>query len=196
MTAPASRSRRAYSLMELVLVLGVIGLLAAIFIPTFKGTYSYYKMSAAVDSVRSAWAHARARAIEEGRPYRFAVLADAGCFRVAPDQNDYWTGSPPADDPHGKGFVLEESLPKGVRFSLGDSAQGAAPDEDDPIGDLNGRKTDAGVSPDSYNTAAVFLPDGTAREDVEVLFQVRGTRSVSIRLRGMTGAVTVKTLKN
>jgi prepilin-type N-terminal cleavage/methylation domain-containing protein len=190
-------SRRGYTLMEVVLVLGVICLLAAIFVPTLKGMYSYFKMNAAVDSVRGAWAQARARAIEEGRPYRFAVVADAGAFRVAPDQADYWTGSPPAEDPHGKGLVLEESLPKGVRFSLGsDSAQGAAGDEeDDPVGDLNGRKS-AATSPDAYSTAAVFLPDGTARDDVLILFEVRGTRPVSIHLRGMTGAVTVKTLNN
>jgi hypothetical protein len=38
----------------------------------------------------------------------------------------------------------------------------------------------------------VFLPDGTAREDAEIVFQVPGARSATLSLRALTGIVSVK----
>ena len=70
--------RRGYTLLELVLVLAVVVMVSAIAYPSLKGMYGHYKMTGAVDSVRAAWAQARAHAIEEGRPYRFAVVPDTG----------------------------------------------------------------------------------------------------------------------
>jgi prepilin-type N-terminal cleavage/methylation domain-containing protein len=198
-----ARTRRGYTLMELILVLGVIALLAGILVPSLKGMYGYYKLQAAVDTVRSAWAEARARAIAESRPYRFAVVADANAFRVAPDQSDYWGGGQgPGNDPHGKGLVLEETLPRGVHFAIGEAggspgANRAAPggsDDIDVAADLNRKQTGAPPAPDAYTTAAVFLPDGTARDDVKIIFQVKGARPTAIHLRAMTGFVSVKTL--
>ncbi|MGH3579157.1 MAG: hypothetical protein ACRDU0_16585, partial [Mycobacterium sp.] len=45
---------------------------------------------------------------------------------------------------------------------------------------------------DGWSKIVVFQPDGTASADAEVKFQVQGTRSTSIQLRGLTGAVTVQ----
>ena len=39
------------------------------------------------------------------------------------------------------------------------------------------------VASSEWVTQAVFLPDGTARDDVEVRFQARGARTVVLRLR-------------
>ena len=178
--------RRGYTLFELVLVLAVLVLLSAITYPSLKGMYGHYKMTGAVDSVRAAWAQARAHAIEEGRPYRFAVVPDTGHYRVAPDQPDYWSGSPPASDPNGRALVLEKSLPRGVHFATGGAA---GPDSG---GDYRADEPPAAVAPDAYVNPVVFLPDGTAREDAEVIFQIRGARPTAIRLRGLTGVVTVK----
>jgi prepilin-type N-terminal cleavage/methylation domain-containing protein len=178
--------RHGYTLFELVLVLAVLVLLSAIAYPSLKAMYGHYKMTGAVDTVRGAWAQARAHAIEEGRPYRFAIVPGTGQYRVAPDQPDYWSGSPPASDPNGRALVLEKSLPGGVNFAVGGPADsGADPQPDPPAG---------GASPDSYANPVVFLPDGSAREDAEVIFQVRGARPTAIRLRGLTGIVTVKHL--
>jgi hypothetical protein len=38
------------------------------------------------------------------------------------------------------------------------------------------------------------MPDGTARDDVEIFFQVKGARPTSIYLRALTG--TVKTIEH
>jgi len=179
-----ARKRPGYTLFEVVLVCAVLLLSASILVPSLRTMYGSYKLNGAVDSMRAAFAQARARAVEESRPYRVSIEPDGGHYRVAPDHADYWSGSPPADDPQGKGMVLEDSMPAGVRFSLGGESK------DLPGDDSETEKP--GPSPDAYTTAAVFLPDGTAREDVEICFQVRGARPATLQLRGLTGATTVR----
>src|SRR5262249_43311417 len=142
----------------------------------------------AVDSVRSAWAEARAHAMNENRPYRFSVQPDGSGFRVAPDQDEYWAGDGPGDDPNGRGFILEHSLPQGVRFSVHGEAGAAAEDESE-----NYNLEEQPVRGGNWSTTVVFMPDGSAREDVRIVFQVRGARSTALQLRGQTGDVTTET---
>jgi hypothetical protein len=183
----ATRTRRsAYTLFEVVLVCFVLTVLAGLALPSLKGMYGSYKLNGAVDSVRGAWAQARARAIDEGRPYRFAVEPNGGHYRIAPDRSDYWSGgAKPASDHQAKPLVLEEALPAGVRFAIGDAPPAAAANIPD---DVKEEKTKASGQ---WTTGVVFLPDGTAKEDVKITFQVRGVRPTSLQLRGMTGNVTV-----
>lgn len=188
-----ARTRRsAYTLFEVVLVCFVLTVITALALPSLKGMYGYYKLNGAVDSVRSAWAQARSRAIDEGRPYRFSVEPNGGHYRVAPDRSDYWSGggAKPATDSHGKALVLEEALPAGVLFNIGDGHGGAPALMPD---DAKDEKTKASGD---WSTGVIFLPDGTAREDVKVTFQVRGVRPTTLQLRGMTGNVSVQSVSN
>jgi Tfp pilus assembly protein FimT len=153
----------------MVLVMALVTIIAGLAVPSLGGMYGYYKMTAAVDSVRAAWALARTRAVEEGRPYRFAVMLSKGSYRLAPDRPAYWGGQPPGADPEGPGVVRQGTLPEGVAFGGG-----------------------GGGASGAWSDAVVFLPDGTAREDVDVVFQVRGARATLLHLRAMTGVVTVK----
>jgi type II secretory pathway pseudopilin PulG len=186
--------RRGYTLFEVVLVCAVLVLLAAITIPSMRGMYGFYKLQGGVDSIRAAMATARAKAIEEGRPYRFAVENDAGHFRVAPDRADYWSGSPPTDDPDGQGLVLERSVPAGVKIQL--NGDPAPPDslEEPPTSPKADDQQPINVAPDAWSTAAVFLADGTARENSRLVLQIKGVRPVEVRLRGLTGTVSTQTL--
>jgi len=177
-----TRDRRtAFTLFETVLVCAILVLVAGLSYPSLRAMYGSYKMTGAVDSVRSAWAQARARAIEEGRPYRFAVEPEGSHFRVAPDREEFWGGS------SGGGFVLEQALPNGVKFTVnGDPTSPPPPEVND-----NGKQQSSG----RWSTAVVFLPDGTAREDVKILFQVSGAKATEVHLRGLTGSATVQTIQ-
>jgi len=190
-----SRSRRSgFSLFEVVVVSAVLVMVAALSYPTLKSSYGYYKLNGSIDSVRAAWAQARARAIEQGRPYRFSVEPNGSHFRVAPDSPDYWSGSAPGDDSQGKGYVLEQGLPGGVRFAVNGEAGAAAPDARSSSTDPGAADT-TNYSGIDWNTAVVFLPDGTAKDDVRILFQVTGAQPTAVQLRGLTCAVTVEPVK-
>jgi type II secretory pathway pseudopilin PulG len=182
---PPRTRRPAYTLFELIVVLAIIVVAGAIVIPSMAAMSPYYKVNGAADMVRAAWAEARAHAMEQGRPYRFSVEHGGSFFRVAPDRDDYWSsGSGPSDDPDGPGFILEKPLPGGVRFALNGEAPPASSSVADQGKDEN-RKPSG-----NWDTVCVFLFDGTAKQDVKVVFQVRGARPVMLQLRGLTGAAT------
>jgi type II secretory pathway pseudopilin PulG len=185
------RSRRsAFTLFETVLVMMVLVIVAGVCYPSIKGMYGSYKLNGAVDSVRSAWAEARSRAISEGRPYRFSVEPNGSHYRVAPDSPDYWPGSGSGDDPNGKGMVLEKALPAGVHFNVSGDSKGPPPD---PPSNSNDEKERPATG--TWNTGVVFLPDGSAKDDVKITFQVRGARPTALQLRGLTGNVSVQVVK-
>ena len=84
---------------------------------------------------------------------------------------DYSNSGP---DPNNPGVVIEESLPQGVRF--GTKGSPVDPNSDEGTGG-------------DYVTIAIFLPDGSAMEDVEVTFGGKGAaNTITLRLRGLTGA--------
>ena len=184
----ARTRRRGFTLLEVLLVLAVIVMLGAICYPSLKSSYGYYKLNGGIDSVRAAWAMARSHATKENRPYRFSVEPNGSHFRVAPDRDDYWSGSAPSDDPQGQGYILEQSLPGGVRFSVNGEASGETPEDKSPPG----KEEKVNYSGIQWSTTVVFLPDGTAKEDVHILFQVQGTRPAKVHLRGLTGTVSVQ----
>ena len=184
--------RPAYTLFELMLVLVLLILLAAIAYPSLDSLLATFRMNAAADMVRANWADARAYAMNEGQPYRFAIIPNKGNFRVAPDNPDYWSNNTPpsAPDPNNPPLVVDDSLPKGVRFSTPDSLStsflNSGGDSSLPVGT---------VDPNSWTTIVTFLPDGTTKDDVEIIFTGGGVRPLDIKLRALTGAVTVQPLQ-
>jgi prepilin-type N-terminal cleavage/methylation domain-containing protein len=168
--------RRGFTLLEVSLVLAVIVLLAAMAWPSIEAMYDGVRLSAAADQIRARWADARTQAIEEGRPYRFGIIMDEGRFRIAPDTAQHWGGggtAPELSESDTPELVLEESLPNGVRFAEGTGAEWTS---------------EGGA----WLTVVRFLPDGTASQDVEIKFESSGSRPLYLRLRGLTGAVTVR----
>jgi prepilin-type N-terminal cleavage/methylation domain-containing protein len=182
------QTRRGYTLFEVLLVMTLLVLMAALVVPNLDAMYADYRLAAAVDGVRASWAQGRAHAMDEGRAYRFAIVPGKGNYRVAPDGADYWTGSgPPAPaDPANPPLVFEEALPKGITFSTaGASNQYQSGDTALPVGS---------VESSLWSSTALFLPNGTARDNVEIVFQARGCKPRVLRLRGLTGVVTSRNL--
>jgi prepilin-type N-terminal cleavage/methylation domain-containing protein len=180
--------RRAFTLFEIVLVMAVMAILAALAYPSIEGMYGYYKLQAAADTVRGSWAEARTRAMEEGRAYRFAVIWGKGNFRVAPDGADFWSGNDAAaaSSSGEPPLIVSDALPKGIPFRRIDSPRSeSTADTVLPAGSID---------PAQWSTVAIFLPDGTAREDVGVALD-NGARAFLVKLRALTGGVSVRPLE-
>jgi Tfp pilus assembly protein FimT len=182
--------RRGVTLFELLLVVGIIAFMAILTVPAMDLFMPDTKVKGSVDQVRAAWADARARAIEEGRPYRFSIVPDTGHYRIAPDSPEYWGGG---GSPQGECLVLEESLPGGVRFQVADAGNSGADTSDVPWIDPDQKSAQASPAPSAYSHPVVFLPDGTAREDVAIAFVVKGARRTTLQLRGLTGSTSLHT---
>lgn len=174
------------------MVIAIIVLIGAMIIPNMEASYNAYQVSAASDQVRAIWAMASSHAVEEGRPYRFAVRPGTGEFRVAPHSGTYWSQGTPdraaQEDDQAKPLVKEDQLPKGVSFmvSSGDEKTQGDANENTPTSSLRG------ASDSTWDTVAIFLPDGSADEDVEVQFQASGTKPTYLRLRALTGVVSTR----
>ena len=173
--------------------MAILVILASMVYPSFEAMYDDQKLTDGATKVRAAWAAARSRAINEGRPYRFAAMIGKGNYRVAPESGDFWTGSDPAAPAEGDTppLVQSETLPKGITFSAqnnGANAPDAGKDTNLPTDSIDGNQW----SDNAINVT--FLPDGTTRDDVQIVFQMRGARPVVLKLRALTGIVTMKRL--
>jgi prepilin-type N-terminal cleavage/methylation domain-containing protein len=167
------RRRPGVTLIEMLLVVAILIALAAIAYPTLAAMWGDVKVKGAADGVRAAWTEARAHAIEDGRPYRFAVQPGTGKFKVAPDADGFWDGSQAApDDGDNPPYTQEGELPNGIQF--------------DVPADL--------PSAGGWSTVVVFNPDGGCSQDVEVALKEDDEDGppVVVRVRAMTGAVSVR----
>jgi prepilin-type N-terminal cleavage/methylation domain-containing protein len=176
-------ARRGYTLLELTLVLAIIVVVAGLSFPSIEGMLSHYKATAAADTVRGAWTSTRSAAIDDGRAYRFAVIPGKGNFRIAPDDPTYWSGG--AAFPDGEpGIFLAGALPAGVAFVNQGDFQPGGPAPADTVLDIES------VATGDYVTVLTFLPNGTARDDAQIVLQVGSSRAIAVRLRALTGGVT------
>ncbi|HEX5270597.1 MAG TPA: prepilin-type N-terminal cleavage/methylation domain-containing protein, partial [Gemmataceae bacterium] len=182
--------RRAYTLIEVLLVMAVIVIISAISFPAIDAMMDGVKMDGASDAVRAAWGQAQSHAVNEGRPYRFSAVPGKGNYRVAPASGEYWQGgnTPTPDDPENPPYVLEYSLPRGVIFSVNGEmapAETAGP-EPEPNKDT--------VPSNEWSGAitAIFLPDGTAEDDAQVTLRLSGARPITLSLRALTGVTSAQ----
>lgn len=158
--------RSGFTLMEMILVMLLIVAAASLAAPLVDSLMHPNQVAAALDTVRTHWEQTRARAMEEGRPYRFSIVEGGDAFRIEPDDAD-------ANDE--KGFVIDGRLPESCLFVSGGTGiidASATPSQGDPSTPI-----------------AVFLPDGTARDDAELTFGRPGLERVTLKLRAITGAV-------
>lgn len=163
--------RRGFTILEVTLVLAVMLVLASIILPSVDAMYGDLRTQSAADAVRARWAEARTRAVEDGVAYRFGAIPETGKYRLAPDAPEFWSGGGgnALPDSDAEPMIVEDELPSGVTFAEAGGGGGG-----------------------DYRSIATFLADGTAREDVEITFIARSSGPLVMRLRSLTGAVTVR----
>jgi prepilin-type N-terminal cleavage/methylation domain-containing protein len=86
-TAPhhPSRGRGGFSLPEMLIVLVIIGIAIAMFVPRFQGVTRAASVQSALNRVAADLALTRMRAIRTGAPARLAISSDGKTYRVIVD---------------------------------------------------------------------------------------------------------------
>jgi type II secretory pathway pseudopilin PulG len=173
------RARRpAYTLMEMLLVVALIVIVAAISIPLMQAMLTDARITAAADSVRSQLAEAQARAMDEGRPWKFGVTANGSFYQLAPDDSSEWSNV--TQEEVLKSDVIRGQLPKEMVFAL-------------KTEDLFPKETgDPGPTDGQWTTVAVYLPTGGTRDDGVIYFGKPGVAPMRVRVRSLTGSVLVE----
>jgi hypothetical protein len=159
--------RSSFTLFELVLVMFLIVAAASLMVPLIDSMMHPNQVAASIDAVRGGLEQARARAMEEGRPYRFSIVEGGSQFRIEPDDLD--------TNPE-KGFEIEGKLPEPCFFVSEGGMIGATATASDGGG---------------WTPVAVFLPGGTGRDDAELRFGRPGLMAATLRLRAFTGAISL-----
>jgi type II secretion system protein H len=171
---PRPARRDAFTLMELLLVLAIVAMLLAVAYPSMMSLYDDFKLKAAADHLAARFAETRSLAIEQGQAYRVAVKPGDTGYKIAPDTSTYWSDSTQADDQSGTAIVIEDNMPGQITFGLD---QGGASGTADSSG---------------YVPIVTFLPDGSCDDDKFIRLQFQTARPLDIKLRSLTGSVTVR----
>jgi prepilin-type N-terminal cleavage/methylation domain-containing protein len=167
------------TLFEVLLVLAVAAVIAAMAWPALRRPLARYRLYSAADKVRTQWCQDRVEAMRSGRTYVFRYVVGGNQFRSGPEEGTSAAASDGSDmigDGRQRG---DGTLPEGVKFladapALPANRQAAAPDE----------------SGDSWSDPILFYPDGTT-SDARLLLAGDQSCAVRLMLRGLTGAPSV-----
>jgi hypothetical protein len=180
--------RRGLSLLELILVLGVMIMIAAMAIPIAHRSFAGQTLDKGADRVRAEMGKARVRAIRTGDLHAFFYMPNGEQFRVAPffDGLAQIADGGRSDRPEQRTSNFEfnrDWLPRGVRFAAGQAV-------------LDARAVDA-LSDNQSTTMkpVLFYPDGTSQDALLTLQNEQGD-AVEIHLRGLTGTSSIKKVIN
>jgi prepilin-type N-terminal cleavage/methylation domain-containing protein len=162
--------RPGFTILELLVVLALLLILAAVTLPSFVGLKGNAHQRAAADLVTARIADARGRAIEFGVAYRLAVSEDGTRIRLARDVVEF-------------GELAVDTPPAGDSRSSEDALQHATVVVE-PHPEFGPPPTDSG----GWVTIATFTPDGVCRED-NVIVQVLEANypPMRIHVRGIVG---------
>lgn len=186
----AAGGRRGLTLLEVVLVLSVLVIVAAIAFPNLTRPFAHQRLVHAAEQVRAEWTHARVSAMSSGLVHVFRCQAQGSTFRVeawvdagaeletSAPSSAAAVGLAPVD-----GLVpVDHALPDGVRFG---ASQTGLDSRADTVAANTGMQAAADELP-----AVFFYPDGTASDASLVLVNEYGS-AIQLQLRGLTGIVTV-----
>jgi prepilin-type N-terminal cleavage/methylation domain-containing protein len=164
-------ARHGYTLFELLLVLAIIVILAIIVVPSVGAFRGDSRQQAGADMIRSELAYARARAKEEGRPYRVAFSTDHTRIRRAPDDSNFETTNA-STEPGGTATAVE--------YSLGHVTAELV---EDPT-----TNTPAPLANNGWVTLATVQPDGSCLENSALIAikEHNEQGALYMRMRGLT----------
>ncbi|HXY37789.1 MAG TPA: type II secretion system protein [Planctomycetaceae bacterium] len=201
-------SRAGYTLLELLLVVGILMICAGAVAPSVMGMLANYHLKEGVQKAQAALAATRVHAVDATSTYQFRYEPGGRHFLAIPVDTDALSSPGPAMAPNGTSLapsMFEAGLlPEGLSFQA--SASGATPSPAQtqaqmPAANDPGWTAALAHVPDTHDFAQVnwsdpicFHPDGTASD---ATFTVVDTRGIGYRftIREITGEIFVHSLE-
>lgn len=204
---------RGFTMLELLLVLGVIVAFMAVSIPAIHGPLQNYRLRKAADLVRARWAKARSTAMRNGQTMVFRFLPGQSQFQVLPweSESDLVESSLFLAGTAAGGTVVGSSVGAGgigatANINSGTNVLGVVEELPDGVifvgleGVVNVRDAVASErlqmatgGSDGWSGPILFYPDGTTSTVRLVLGNNQG-QFVMLKLRGLSGVAEVSDL--
>lgn len=198
--------RSGFTLVEVLLVLAVIAIFMGAALPSVMRMYGQQKLTQSAERVRQAINIARIQAIETGVIYQFCCESNGTNYVAVPYEADNVNasvaqpaatgGQPVAMKLNGRGVGR---LPNGIVFSssvIGVAGAGVAASGSHkiPIVFMTGLPNAGELSNLNWSPPILFKPDGSAMMDAEVQVSDTKKQFVKLRVRSITGAVSMARL--
>lgn len=179
-------SQCGFTLLELIMVVAILVLVAALSIPAVSRSFTSQRLNKAADQVRTQMNRARIQSMKTGEVHAFFYELGGETFRMAEFneqiQNIIDGGSSRREQvPQSNVNFGRDRLPRDVRF-VGHSVSE----------DARASQTMSEVSADTGQLLPIlFYPDGSSQDATLYLQNVKGD-TLSVNLRGLTGAASVR----
>lgn len=180
----ASARRKGLTLFELLLVLVVIVLVAAVSVPALQTAFKSQKLKKAADLVRGEWTTARINAMRQGEEFAFFYEPDTGTYWIAPFASVY-SSSPPTSQEQGTVGNYDYGkgqLPRDVLFHRGQAVEDT-------------RSADLTAEGGGTANMILFYPDGTT-QDAEIFLKNERDHYIRLNLRALTGMPSTSDIMN
>ncbi len=205
--AVTGSSRQGITLLEILLVLGLLALAAGLSLPAIMGFVRDKALRSGADAVRSALQSTRLRAMERGEAYSWRFEPGGRWFAAVPRDaaGGGATAGAGSGAPSGQGaasnatqaapgervWVLLGELPEGVAFPPSDGAAGGTID----LKLLEGLPGVERLRPETVWSAPwTFSVDGSSNGGEITLTNAR-SQTIRISLRALTGTVTLSPIE-
>jgi prepilin-type N-terminal cleavage/methylation domain-containing protein len=193
--------RPAFTLVELMLVLMILCVIAAMAWPVLKRTFEFARLKSAAEQVQAAFGHARVDAMNKGVPQVFHFEPGTPQYSIDVWQDDLAstegdadssnssssasaptvTAGPSATGAAAKTGAVTRQLPETIVFTNDAQVQDARADA---LQSEGGSAT--GPAASTSSPQIMFYADGTTSEAVVTVVSPSG-RKMSVTLRGFTG---------
>lgn len=173
-------ARRGMTLFELILVVAIIVVIAAIAAPTLQQAFKTQRLKKSADLVRAEWGRAKVNAIRNGEEFAFFWEPETGVYWVAPFSSVYAGQSPDTTQEAISNYDYGNGLlPRGVVFDSGESSE-----------DARAQVLADGEGADGNANMILFYPDGTT-QDAQIFLRNEKDLYVRVSLRALTGVSSV-----
>ncbi len=190
---PTPVARRAFTLVELLVVIVLITVLSAVLVPEMRGTFEEALLRSSARQLIGASGVAYSRAVADGRAHRLHFDPATGRYRVerradhatGPDRTDRAANE---DVPGGRG-VIDPRIAVQLRHPAGDGDDGGGRAPAPADGPAEGTAKEAVVGGDGVD----FFPDGTAQA-AEFILRDRAGFRLALRVNPVTARLQVREL--